>query len=86
MTDSVLPAFTYKTEKRINQIQLSINDIVSLICKLNPNKVTGSDNISPQMLLLCGNTVALPLKIIFCNILRTGIYPNAWKLANVIPI
>ena len=86
ITNSVLPAFTYKTDKRINQIQLSTNDIVSLICKLNPNKATGSDDISAQMLLLCGDTVALPLKIIFCNILDTGIYPNAWKLANVTPI
>ena len=38
------------------------------------------------MLLLCGESVALPLQIIFTNILSTGIYPNFWKLANVTPI
>ena len=70
----------------IDQFPLSINDINILLCKLNPNKATGSDGISAQMLLLCGDTVAFPLKLIFSNILSTGIYPNTWKLANVTPI
>ena len=38
------------------------------------------------MLLLCDNSVVLSLKIIFQNILISAIYPNMWKLANVIPI
>ena len=53
---------------------------------LNPNNATGSDVIFTQMLLLCDETVFLPLKIIFSNIIQTGIYPYIWKLANVIPI
>ena len=38
------------------------------------------------MILLCDNSVALPLKIIFQNILETSPYQDLWKLANVIPI
>ena len=38
------------------------------------------------MLILCDETIILPLAIIFKNILREGIYPDSWKLANVIPI
>ena len=38
------------------------------------------------MLLLCVDSVILPLKIIFSNILLTSIYPNLWKVANLIPI
>ena len=38
------------------------------------------------MLLLCDNSLVLPLKIIFQNILISAIYPDMWKLANVIPI
>ena len=86
LTDSVLPPFTSKTNMRFDQFPISINDIVKLVCQLNPNKATGSDGISAQMLLLCGDTVAIPLKIIYDNILSTGIYPNIWKLANVTPI
>ena len=38
------------------------------------------------MLLLCEDSVVLPLKITFKNILFTGIFPDSWKLANVVPI
>ena len=51
-----------------------------------PNKASGSDGISGQMLLICDETVVLPPKIIFRNILETSIYPDVWKLANVTPI
>ena len=38
------------------------------------------------MLLLCDDSVILPLNIIFRNILLTSTYPDRWKLANVTPI
>ena len=38
------------------------------------------------MLLLCDESVILPLQIIFTNILTTSIYPTIWKLANVTPV
>ena len=38
------------------------------------------------MLLLCDDSVCLPLQIIFKNILSSSIYPDMWKLANVNPI
>ena len=38
------------------------------------------------MLLLCDESVVLPLQIIFRNILASSIYPDLWKLANVTPI
>ena len=60
--------------------------VTSLIRKLNPNKANGSDGMSGQMLLLCDDSVALPLRIIFRNILSTATYPDIWKHANVIPI
>ena len=47
---------------------------------------TGSDGISGKMLLLCYNSVVLPLKIIFQNILVISTYPDMWKLANATPI
>ena len=38
------------------------------------------------MLIICDDTVTLPLKLIFNQMLATGIYPDTWKLTNVIPI
>ena len=83
---SVLPNFNYLTNENIERIPIENNDIISLIRKLNPTKANGSDGMSGQMLLLCDNSVILPLRIIFRNILSTAIYPDIWKLANATPI
>ena len=83
---SVLPDFVYLTQKRINSVSVSGADVLSIIRGLNPNKASGSDGISGQMLLLCDESVVLPLEIIFENILETSTYPDMWKLANVTPI
>ena len=76
----------HKDEKRTDHITIINEEIISLIRKINPGKATGSDGISGQMLLLCDDSVILPLKIIFSNILSTSNYPHLWKVANVIPI
>ena len=83
---SVLPPLNVLTEKRLDHITILGSQILPLIRNLNPNKATGSDGISGHMLLLCDESVVLPLKIIFQSILSTSIYPNMWKLANVTPI
>ena len=74
------------TNEKIEQIPIENEDIISLIRKLNPNKANGSDGISGQMLLLCDDSVVLPLRIIFGNILSTDTYPDIWKFSNVTPI
>ena len=38
------------------------------------------------MIKICDEVIVPPLLIIFETALRTGIYPNLWKKANVIPI
>ena len=69
INDSVLPNFSYLTNEKIDQIPIDNEDIVSLIRKFNPNKTNGSDGISGQMLLLCDDSVVLPLRLIFGNML-----------------
>ena len=86
VNNSVLPIFRCLTNKKIDHITIENDEIISLIRKINPNKATGSDGISGQMLLLCDVSVILPLQIIFTNILSTSTYPDMWKLANVTPI
>ena len=84
--DSTLPQFNFLTDKRIGNINILNEDIISIVRKLNPNKATGSDGISAKMLLLCDDSIVVPLKIIFDNIFETSVYPETWKLANVTPI
>ena len=86
ITNSVLPPLNLLTDKKIDHISIQCDEIPSIIRNLNPNKATGSAEISGRMLLLCDNSVVLPLKIIFDNILATSTYPDMWKLANLTPI
>ena len=86
INNSVLPLLRFLTNKRLDHLTIKDNEIISLIRKIDPNKATGSDGISGQMLLLCDESVTLPLQIIFKNILKTSIYPTIWKLANVTPV
>ena len=79
INSSVLLNLILLTDKRIDHLTIGDNDIAALIRSINPNKASGSDCISGQMLLLCDNSVILPLKIIFRNILSTHIYPDIWK-------
>ena len=86
LNDRILPAFQYITDKRIDRVVFQDQDILSLIRGINPNKATGSDGITGHMLKLCDESIVVPLKIIFLNVLRTSTYPSSWKLANVTPI
>ena len=86
INSSVLPNPNLLTDRKIDHITIENDEIISLIRNLDPNKATGSDGISGQMLLLCDDSVILPLNIIFRNILLTSTYPDQWKLANATPI
>ena len=86
MSDSILPDLTYLTNTRLDNIPFTEDDILLLIRNLQPGKANGPDEISARMLLLCDDSVVLPLKLIFQNILLTGIFPDLWKYANVTPI
>ena len=73
INNSVLPIFRFLTDKRMDDVTIENDEIISLIRKINPNKATGSVGISGQMLLICDESVILPLQIIFTNILSTSI-------------
>ena len=83
---SILPEVNYNTNASIYDINITINHIVKIITKMNPKKGGGYDGISVTMLQLCASEVALPLRIIFQKCINTGMFPDAWKYANVQPV
>ena len=60
MNNSVLPNLTLLPDQNIENISIENCDMISLIRNINPNKASGSDGISGQMLLICDETVVLP--------------------------
>ena len=81
---STLSPFLMKTNKSINSINYNGDDIISIIKTLDPKKAHGVDNISIRMMKLCGDSIILPLTLIFEDCIAKSIFPDLWKLANVI--
>ena len=73
---SCLPSFSYKTGSRIKSFQVTENDILAIIKSLDPNKAHGCDNISIKMIKICGQSLILPLRIIFEHSLKKGKFPK----------
>ena len=65
----------------------TFSDILFIsLLKINVNKSSGLDNIPNKLLKMAAEIVSQSLTHIFNKSLCTGIFPNDWKLARVIPI
>ena len=85
-TGSEIPLETERNPILINDLVISDEKILKIIRSLNPNKAHGWDEISIRMIKLSDVALVTPLKIIFTNCLRRGVFPEIWKCANVVPV
>ena len=83
---SVLPDISFHTNARLNLFSITEKDILAIIKSLDPNKSHGWDNISIKMIKMCGESLALPLKMIFEAALNDGVFPDDWKKGNIVPV
>ena len=61
-------------------------DVLLLLKNINPSKAAGPDGIHGMVLKNCAPSLAKPLTIMFNISFVTGIIPDDWKLASVVPI
>jgi len=66
--------------------QVTAKEISEEIEKLNPSKSTGPYSIPTKILVLIKDLISSPLKQIFNLSFETGIVPEKFKVANVIPV
>ena len=85
-TGSQIPQQTLSMAPPLTDFHISNEKILSIIRSLNPDKAHGWDDISVRMIKLCDVALVFPLKLIFENCLRQGVFPEMWKKANVVPI
>ena len=64
----------------------SADEILKLIDDLDENKSTGSDGISCHLIKLTKFIVAPLLVNLFNACMYTSVFPNAFKIAEVIPL
>ena len=66
--------------------EINMENVTHLLKTINVNKATGPDNIPGRLLKIAAEILSPSLTVIFNKSLSTGIYPNAWKMAKVLPI
>lgn len=74
------------TDKFISSIELSNEDVLAALNKLDPSKTPGPDQIHPRILKECANELAPSLCVLFNRSLSTGKLPLDWKSANITPV
>ena len=85
--NSVLPNNLAKlTNKSLDTVNFTTDDISKIINNLDPNKAHGHDMLSIRMIKLCGNSISKPLSITFNDCLKEGKFPSDWKKAHVVPV
>ena len=57
--------------------------ILVILKSVDVNKAHGHNDISIRMLKLSHKSILEPLKLLFENCLRTRIFPDRWKKANI---
>ena len=96
-----LSVFTNENMEQIPEIQQMFNgdddsflcnlivsrdDVIKQLDKLKPQKSPGPDSIYPRVLKECKEIISGPLADLFNESLSTGLVPDEWKVANVVPI
>ena len=67
-------------------IDFSCTRIKQFLDNINTNKAAGPDGIHGSVLKHCSVSLCRPLSIIYRLIYNTGIIPQEWKSANIVPI
>ena len=83
---SILPPFLHRTNARITSFYVTKEDILLIIKNLDSSKAHGWDNISIKMIIICGESITVPLKITFEQSLKEKKFSEVWKKANVVTV
>ena len=85
--DNITPPDTVNQGNHtLEDIHITETDVSDVLCLLNTSKASGPDLLNPTLLKEASSQLALPLASLFNKSLTSGVFPEAWKEANVTPI
>ena len=74
-------AFSDFSDKEINTVQITQNDVFDALYLSTPGK--GHDEISGEFLKTCCSELSFHVYKLFQSLLDSGIYPEEWKIAKI---
>ena len=71
-----------------NLTHFSVTDaaVLAALKSVSPYKACGPDNVSARIVAECAEELAVPLAILCRASVASGVFPNRWKGANIVPI
>ena len=70
----------------LTDIELSEDEVLSVLRNLDQNKAQGPDGIPGRLLIETAYQITSSLCQLYNKSLRLGILPSEWKLASVVPV
>ena len=74
------------TNMRMEFVIVTEEEVLNIINSLDNKRSSGCDGLSYTMVKSLKNELYMSLTLIINQMLHTGIYPNAFKIAKIIPI
>ena len=81
-----IPLVSFLKYPNMANIEFTVQGIVKLLQKLKPAKSAGPDNIPTRILKEYALHIAPVLQVIYTQSYQTGILPNDWLTANIVPV
>ena len=81
-----LPEFPLRSNEHLDEILVNKQEISDVIKCIPLNKASGPDRVSHTLLKKTADTVSQALCLLFNMSLQSGVYPDMWKSANVMPL
>eukprot|EP00061_Rhincodon_typus_P001307 g14388.t1 len=68
------------------RVNVRKENVLEILENMRIDKSPGPDGIYPRFLREAREDIAAPLAMIFASSLSTGVVPDDWRVANVIPL
>ena len=81
--DETLPVIQPSLNPALSNIMVTVDEVRLIVTTLDINKASGPDYLTGR---LCCWTIAPSLTVLFNSALSSGVVPDFWKLANIIPV
>ena len=69
-----------------NSVFFTYNEVYTALASIDSSKACGDDGIPGRVLKNCAGSLTYPLWLLYNNCARVGIFPDAWKLASIVPV
>jgi hypothetical protein len=86
VSSAPIPPTSTTSNSCLSTITISVNEVEKKLKTLDLNKCAGPDCIPPLVGRQCAAELSAPLCILFNQSISSGLFPDIWKVAHVIPI